>query len=50
MAGCIRAALADGFASGAAAARIGPKVKFPMPQQSQPASEIERISSRCSAA
>jgi hypothetical protein len=50
IAGCIRAALGDGFATGAAAPRIGPRFKAPMPQPSQPASGIERVTSLCSAA
>jgi hypothetical protein len=48
--GCIRAALGEDSATGAAAPRIGPRFKAPMPQQSQPASGIERITSLCSAA
>jgi len=48
--GCLRAALGEGFAIGAAAPRIGPRFKAPMPQQSQPASGIERVTSLCSAA
>ena len=48
--GCIRAALGEGFVTGAAAPRIGPRFKAPMPQQSRPASGIERATSLCSAA
>jgi hypothetical protein len=47
--GCIRAALGEGLAIGAAAPRIGPRFKAPMPQQSRPASGIERVTSLCSA-
>jgi hypothetical protein len=48
--GCIRAALGQGTATGAAAARIGPRFKAPMPQQSRPAPGIERVTSLCHAA
>jgi hypothetical protein len=48
--GCIRAALGEGVATGAAAPSIGPRFKAPMPQQSQPASGIERVTSLCSTA
>jgi hypothetical protein len=48
--GCIRAALGEGSAIGAAAARIGPRFKAPMPEQSRPASGIERVTSLCNAA
>jgi hypothetical protein len=48
--GCIRAALGGGFSTGAAAPRIGPRFKAPMPQQSQPASGVERVTSLCSTA
>jgi hypothetical protein len=48
--GCIRAALGEGFTTGAAAPRIRPRFKAPMPQQSQPASGVERVTSLCSAA
>jgi hypothetical protein len=41
--GCIRAAIGERFPIGAAATRLGPKIQAPMPQRSQPASEIERI-------
>jgi hypothetical protein len=47
--GCIRAALGEGSATGAAP-RIGPRFKAAMPQQSQPASGIERVTSLCSTA
>jgi hypothetical protein len=47
--GCIRAALGGDFAAGAAA-RIGPRFKAPMPQQSRPAPGIERVTSLCDAA
>jgi hypothetical protein len=50
IAGCIRAALGEVFATGAAAPRIGPRFKTPMPQQSQPASGVERVISLCGAA
>jgi hypothetical protein len=50
IAGCIRAAIGEGVAIGAAATHIGPKIKTPMPELSQAASEIERITSLCSAA
>ena len=43
MAGCIRAALGEGGAIGAAATRIGPRIKAPMPPRSQPASENGRV-------
>jgi hypothetical protein len=45
--GCIHAAIGEGFAIRAAATPIGPRLKAPMPQRSQPASEIERITSVC---
>lgn len=48
--GCIRAALGDGLAIGAAVPRTGPRFKAPMPQPSRPASGIERVTSLCSAA
>ncbi len=47
IAGCIRAAMDEGLATEAAATRIGPKTEATMPQRSQPASEIERITSLC---
>jgi hypothetical protein len=50
IAGCIRAAMGEGFATGAAATHIGAKFNAPMPQRSQPMSEIERITSLCGAA
>jgi len=50
IAGCIRAAIDEGFATGAAATRIEPMIKALMPQRSQPASEIERITALCSPA
>jgi hypothetical protein len=50
IAGCIRAAIGEGFAIGAAATRLGPTIKAPMPPRSQPAFEIEQITSLCSAA
>jgi hypothetical protein len=48
--GCIRAALGEGSATGAAAPRIEPRFKAPMPQQSRPVSGIERVTSLCNAA
>jgi hypothetical protein len=48
--GCIRAALGEGFATGATAPSIEARFKAPMPQQSQPASGVERVTSLCSAA
>jgi hypothetical protein len=48
--GCIRGAMGEGFAMGAATTRNGPRIEAPIPQRSQPASEIERITSLCSAA
>jgi hypothetical protein len=48
--GCIRAALGEDFAAGAAAARTGPRFKAPMPQQSRPASAVQRVAALCSAA
>ena len=51
IAGCIRAAISEGSATGAAAAtRLGPTIKAPMPQRTQPVSKIERITALCSAA
>jgi len=50
IAGCIHPAIAQGFAIGAAVTHIGPTIKDPMPQRSQPASGIGRITSLCSAA
>jgi hypothetical protein len=50
IAGCIRAALGEGFAIEAAAPRAGPGFKAPMLQQSGPASGIERVTSLCSTA
>jgi hypothetical protein len=51
IAGCIRAVLGEDFATGTVtAARVGPRFKAPMPQQSQPASGIERVTSLCNAA
>jgi hypothetical protein len=50
IAGCIRAAVGEGLATGAAATPTEPKIKAPMPQRSQPGSEIERITSLCSTA
>ena len=50
IAGCIRAAMDEGLATEAAATRIGPKIKATMPQRSQPASGIERITSLCGTA
>src|SRR5262249_1298696 len=50
IAGCIRAALGEDFAIGTAAQRLGPRFKATMPQQSRPASGIERIAALCSAA
>jgi hypothetical protein len=50
IAGCTRAAIGEGSTTGAAATRLGPTIKAPMPQRSQPASKIERITALCSAA
>jgi len=50
IAGCIRAAIGEGFATGAAATPIRLDIKTPTPQRSQPASVIERIASGCSPA
>src|SRR5262249_15103919 len=50
IAGCIRAAMSEGFATGVAARRAGPEIKAPMPPRSQPGSEIDRIASLCGAA
>jgi hypothetical protein len=50
IAGCIRAAIGKVFAMGTAATRLGPTITAPMPQRSRPASEIEQITSLCSAA
>jgi hypothetical protein len=50
IAGCIRTAMGEGVAVGAAATRIGPMITAPGAQRSQPVSEIERIASICSAA
>jgi hypothetical protein len=50
IAGCIRVAIGDGAATGAAATRPGPTFRAPMRQRSRPASEIERIASLCGAA
>jgi hypothetical protein len=50
IAGCIRAAIDEGFATGAAATRVGPMIQALTPLRSQPASEIERITSLCSTA
>jgi hypothetical protein len=50
VAGCLRAAFGEGVAIGAAATRIGPTIKAPAARRSRPASEIERITSLCSAA
>jgi hypothetical protein len=47
--GCIRAVLGEGSATGTAA-RIRPRFKAPMPQQSRPAAGIERVTSLCTAA
>jgi hypothetical protein len=48
--GCIRAALGEDSAAGTAAPRVGPRFKAPIPEQSQPASGIERVTSLCSPA
>jgi hypothetical protein len=40
----------EGLATEAAATRIGPKIEATMPQRSQPASGIERITSLCGTA
>jgi hypothetical protein len=50
IAGCIRAAIGEGLAIGAAATRLGLRIKALMPPGSQAASEIEQITSLCSAA
>jgi len=50
IAGCIRTALGEGVATGAAATRMRPTIKAQMPQRSQRADEIEQITSLCSAA
>jgi len=47
---CIRAAIGERAAIGAAAARLRPTIKTPMPPRSQPASEIDQITYLCSAA
>jgi hypothetical protein len=47
--GCIHAAIDEGVATGTAATPLGLKLKAPIPQQSQPTSEIVRITSLCSA-
>jgi hypothetical protein len=49
-AGCIRAALGEGFTTAAAAPRTEPRFNAPMPQQPQPASGIQRVTSLCHAA
>src|SRR5215472_12233904 len=49
IAACIRAATSGGAAIGAPAARLEPKINAPIPQRTQPMSEVERITSRCSA-
>jgi hypothetical protein len=50
IAGCIRAALGEGFTTAAAAPRTGPRFNAPMPRQSQPATGIEQVTSLCDAA
>jgi hypothetical protein len=47
IAGCIRAAMDERFATETAATRIAPKIEVTLPKRSQPASEIERIASLC---
>jgi len=47
---CIRAALGEGFATGAAAPRVGPRFTAPMSRQSEPTPGIERVTALCSAA
>jgi hypothetical protein len=47
IAGCIRAAIDAGSASGSTASHLGLKIKAPVPLRSQPGSEIERITSLC---
>ena len=47
VAGCIRAAMGESFADGAAATCHGPMINTPMPQRSRPASVIDRIVSLC---
>jgi len=49
-AGCIRAAIGEGFAMGAAETRTGPTINAPMPQRRKSASEFEQITSLCSTA
>ncbi len=50
IAGCIRAAIGEGAAIGAAASRLRPTINARMLHLPQPASEIEQIASLCSAA
>jgi hypothetical protein len=50
LAGCIREAIGEGIATGAVAAPTGPMIKAPMPNRSQPASEIGQIAALCSGA
>jgi hypothetical protein len=49
IAACIRAATGGGAAISAPAARLEPKINAPIPQRTQPMSEVEWITSRCSA-
>jgi hypothetical protein len=49
-AGCIRAAIGEGFAMGAGETRTGPTINAPMPQRRKSASEFEQITSLCSTA
>ena len=48
IAACIRAATGGGAAIGARTARLELKINPPIPQRTQPMSEVERITSRCS--
>jgi len=50
IAGCIRAAIGEGFAVATARPHIEPMFKAPMLRLSRPASWIERVTSLCSAA
>jgi hypothetical protein len=49
LAGCIHAAMGEGFTIEAAASRIGPMIKAPMWHRSQRGSGVERVASLCSA-
>jgi hypothetical protein len=50
VAGCIRAAMDEGFAAGAAAPRLRPTINAPMSQRRQSPSEFEQIIALCRAA